>query len=440
MGKFRSEQRISQNNFDRTRIDRPVLIVEDSKLLAQVTASILETRWGCQSHIAGTLAEAKKFIEKYADYYVAAICDLNLPDAPHGEALDLINRTGVPIIAMSGVFGDDLRDMVVKKGVADYVLKEGRNTYEYIVNIVGRLFKNRNIQTLIIDDSISARAVLKHMLVTQCLNPLIANNGNEGLQLLDAHPGIRLVIVDYNMPEMDGFQFTLEARKKFGKERLVIIGVSASADGNVAAKFLKFGANDFIFRPFSYEELFCRVTQNLEMLEQLETISEAASRDYMTGLYNRRHLFEQGRKIYADAKKCDTPLSLAIVDIDHFKKINDEFGHSCGDEVLKHFARFLDAHFGEALVARLGGEEFAILSEGGDHAKFRARCEEFVRVVKDSPAMNDNQPIRFTISIGLNDAMMENLDAMMKIADDNLYQAKAAGRNQLAYKPECSEA
>lgn len=430
MNPYRHEHHAGLELFNRTRIDRPVLIVEDSNLLAQVTSSMLKLRWGCDVHIAANLAQAGEFLARYADSYAVAICDLNLPDAPHGEAIDLINKAGIPIIAVSGVFGDDLREMVVRKGVADYVLKEGRSTYEYIVQIVGRLFKNNALSTLILDDSISARAVLKHMLNTQCLNPHVASNGREGLQLLEKHPDIRLAIVDYNMPEMDGFRFTLEARKKFSKERLVIIGVSATADGNTAAKFLKFGANDFIFKPFSYEELFCRITQNLEMLEKFETISEAARSDYLTCLYNRRSFFEFARDMLRDARQNSVPLSIAVIDLDHFKSINDEFGHASGDEVLKHFAAMLDAHFAGALVARMGGEEFAVLGEAQSPAEFRAKCEDFVRLVADTPAKCEGRPVHFSISIGLNSDANENINTMLKIADDNLYRAKASGRNR----------
>lgn len=317
------------------------------------------------------------------------------------------------------------------KGVIDYVLKDSINAYEYIVDLVGRLYRNTRIKVLVIDDSPSFRDILRHMLSKQCLQVVAAVDGIEGLEYLEQQRDIKLVLVDHEMPNMDGFAFVAAVRRKLGKDRLAMIGISGSENKRLSAQFLKLGANDFISKPFTYEELICRVSQNLEMQESIETVRYAAYHDYLTGLFNRRYFFEQGGRLHAEAIKVGKPLVAAVVDIDFFKKINDTYGHGCGDVVLKHISALLDEHFGNDLVARIGGEEFALLFS--DAGKASERCEAFRLHVAQSPVISGDAVIHFTVSIGIarQPKASPGLDATLKLADDNLYQAKESGRNRI---------
>ncbi|MFZ2301069.1 MAG: diguanylate cyclase [Gallionella sp.] len=413
------------------RIDRPVLLIEDQRALARMAEAMLRDEWGCEVMIAATLDEARKLLEEHGKEFIAAVCDLNLPDAPYGEVIDLVNKYGVPAIALTGAFGEELRNMVIKKGVVDYVLKEGINSYDYVINLVGRIHKNANIKVLVADDSLSARALLKHMLSVQGLTVLIAKDGYEAVEMLEQYPDIKLVLVDYNMPKMNGFKFVLEARKRMGKDQLSIIGISGEHGGNISAQFLKNGANDFIAKPYSYEELICRVTQNLEMLEMVESIQNIANRDYLTGIYNRRFFFDEGYSIYEHAKSSGSSLFIAMIDVDHFKKVNDDYGHDCGDMVLKHLAAQLGAYFRNDLIARLGGEEFALLILDEDVESTRKRLETFRQHIERETVNFGTKNIAFTISIGGSHHLLESLDMMLKTADENLYHAKQSGRNQV---------
>ncbi len=428
--KFRHGRRVTQA-MPIFRINRPVLIIEDQRALAQMAEAMLREEWGCEVHVAASLREARQLLETHGTEFIAAVCDLNLPDAPYGEVIDLVNKYGVPAIALTGAFGEELRSMVTKKGVVDYVLKEGVNSYEYVVHLVGRLHKNSSIKVLVADDSLSARAVLKHMLSVQGLNVLTAKDGYEAVEMIEQHPDIKLVLVDYNMPKMDGFTFVLEARKRMGKDYLAIIGISGEKGGNISAQFLKNGANDFIAKPYSYEELICRVTQNLEMLELVESVRNIANCDYLTGMYNRRFFFDEGCEVYEQTKEKGLPLFVAMIDVDHFKKVNDAHGHDCGDAVLKHFAAQLSAHFPKELIARLGGEEFVVLITGENPQTSCERLEAFRLCVEQETVRCNQKDIAFTVSIGGSHTLQENLDMMLKTADENLYNAKQNGRNQL---------
>jgi PleD family two-component response regulator len=190
-----------------------------------------------------------------------------------------------------------------------------------------------------------------------------AANSDLVMKILEMEPEIKLVIVDYDMPVLDGFQLTTLIRKKYPKEKLAIIGISAYGSNIISTQFLKMGANDFILKPFSKAEFGFRVLQNVEMLDYMDIIRKSASIDFLTGLHNRRYFFDVGEKMFANAKRENFEIIIAMLDIDNFKAINDTYGHSSGDNVLRHTDSVLSAHFRKAdLVARFRGDEFCIIA------------------------------------------------------------------------------
>jgi diguanylate cyclase (GGDEF)-like protein len=411
------------------RIDADILLVEDDRALALMAAKMLHERWGCRVLIATTLAQVQTIIAQGQRHFFLAVSDLNLPDAANGEVIDALLAAGLPTIAVTGSFDRGLLDRIMGKGVIDYVLKNSINAYEYIVELVGRLYRNTHIKALVIDDDEGFRLLLRHMLGLQRLQVVTASGGQEALALLERDDDIKLVLVDYLMAQMDGIRFVAEARRRLSKDRLAVIGISGVEDPTVAAQFLKQGANDFIAKPFTYEELVCRISHNLQMLESIEAVRYIAYHDYLTGQLNRRAFFEEGGKRHAQALKEGDAAAVAMLDIDFFKKINDTHSHDAGDAVLRHFSTLLDAYFGGELVGRLGGEEFALLVADG--AQAAARCEAFCRAVAQSPAMFDDQPIPFTVSIGLSRRLQADLEASLRLADEQLYLAKQQGRNRV---------
>ncbi|MEI7456836.1 MAG: diguanylate cyclase [Nitrosomonadales bacterium] len=409
--------------------DFHVLLVEDQRALAQMAAKLLFDRWGCHVLIATSLAQVNAIIAENKHTFFVAVSDLNLPDAPRGEVIDVLVNAKIPVIAMTGMYDAQLHERIMSCGVIDYVLKDSINSYEYIVELVGRLFKNRGTRVLVVDDSQSMRALLAGMLTIQGFHVLTACDGAEALTVLSGHNEIKLILLDHEMPVMDGFNFLLAVRRKIAKDRLAIIGMSGTNNPRMSAQFLKLGANDFICKPFSYEELVCRVNQNLEMQESLESVRYIAYHDYLTALFNRRAFFEQGGALFDEAISLGKPLAAAVMDIDFFKKINDLYGHDGGDAVLKQFAALLKAHFNVELVARVGGEEFFLLFVSADEAY--ARCEAFRLKVEQSAALFGQAAIVYTVSIGITKLVSQSLDHMLKLADDNLYQAKQTGRNRI---------
>jgi len=406
----------------------PILIVEDQRSIANMLASVIEDRYGYATVVTGTLAETAQILESQPVHL--AIADLNLPDAPYGEVIDLLHKHRISTIALTGAFGREMRETILKKGAIDYIPKQSPHSIEYAVEMADRIYKNHHTDVLVVDDSLSSRALLKHILEMQQFNVIAASDGPEALSVLQERPDIRLALVDYEMPGMNGFELIHEIRKRSSKEELAIIGISASEEGEMSAQFLKSGANDFVRKPYSYEEILCRIGQNLEMLELIRPNREAAYRDFLTGLHNRRHFFEQGAKLHQQASQHGGAVA-AMLDVDHFKKVNDTYGHDAGDIVLIELARLLSRHFGQYLLARLGGEEFAVIIGGTTLKTARELLEAFRLEAENSPAQYDDQTIPYTVSIGLTDQLGESVDDFIKTADQHLYQAKTGGRNRI---------
>lgn len=414
-------------------LERPLLVIEDQRALAAMLAAMLHERWGCEVHIAESLQRLRDLLAAGTPYFVAC-CDLNLPDAPHGEAIDLLAEAGIPTIAVTAAFGGEMRQRMIEKGVVDYVLKNSINAYTYVCDLVGFIRKNQLTKALIVDDDRITRKVLANILGRFRIQVLEATNGEEALRLAAQHKDLRLVIVDYRMEGMDGIRLTSALRQENGKDRLAIIGISSEENRLVSAEFLKNGANDFLAKPVSFEEVICRVNQNLEMLNLIEENRNAAYRDYLTGLPNRRSFFVDGPYRLTQARLADLRVAVAMLDIDHFKSINDTYGHDVGDEALCHVATMLNAAFPSPLIARLGGEEFGVLLTGTEADNAYALLDEFRATLDRMPLERAGTSIRITTSVGLASTVAssgDDLDTLLSRADAKLYEAKSGGRNRV---------
>ncbi len=392
---------------------------------------MLRQKWGCEVLVASNLAEARAVLDTDGARIFAAVCDVNLPDAPYGEVVDLVGKYRIPAIALTGTITDDIRRMMSQGLIVDYVLKKGVLSYDYVVQWVGRLHRNSTTKVLVADDSPSSLQIINGMLSLQGLQVITAKNGQEALVALKAHPDIKLVLVDYNMPVVDGFEFVLEARRTLGKERLAVIGISGENRADISAQFLKHGANDFISKPYSFEEMTCRVNQNLEMLDLVESLHTLANRDYLTGLYNRRYFFEHGQAVFQQACRQKQVAVAAMIDIDHFKVINDTYGHAYGDQVIKHVAECLNHHFPRTLIARLGGEEFALLNVVDSADTVRHKLQSLRVQLPTQSSLAAPNGVAVAISIGMSDAVSADLPKLLHEADKRLYSAKQNGRNRL---------
>lgn len=256
------------------RTSTTILVIEDSHVQAKIISRHIEALTNFGTVTAHSLEEAREYLEQYRDAIFAAVVDLNLPDAPDGEAVDLVQSYGMASIVLTATFHDEVRDALLKKNVADYVLKSNMEVLDDVVDRLERLFKNQAIKALVVDDSRAARSYVRNLLEVQNFIVYEAEDAKAALALMSEHSDITLMVSDYEMPGMDGFELCAEIRKEKKKDTLAIIGVSGAGESSMTAKFLKHGANDFLTKPFEAEEFSWRVNQTMEMLEITKELSE----------------------------------------------------------------------------------------------------------------------------------------------------------------------
>ena len=409
-----------------------VLLVEHSRALAGALLASLAEIDGIGCEPAGSLAEVRQLIEQGAERFLVAIACLNLPDAPNGEVVDLLQEAGLPVIVLTGDLDDSRRSRMFERGVADYVSKDSIASIDYVRRAVVRMHANRDARVLVVDDAKTFREYASGLLRQHGYQAVVAADALEGIEMLRSDARIRVVVTDYHMPNMDGLAMVREMRKLRSADDLAIIAISDSTESGVLARFLKSGANDYLRKPFGIEEFYCRIDQNIDMLRAILDARRLANCDFLTGLYNRRYFFEHAGRLYDRARSGGSGLLVAMIDIDHFKRINDTHGHHGGDEALVAVADCLSQRAGSgAIVARFGGEEFAfagIVDQGMD----AALCLEGIRrSVSEIGLLLDSRAVRMTVSIGATEALGSSLDDMLRRADHAVYQAKEQGRDQV---------
>jgi len=296
---------------------------------------------------------------------------------------------------------------------------------------------------LVADDSRLVRRIIAGCLSEAGHNVAEAENGGVALRMIESSP-FDVVITDLNMPELGGLGL-LEAmrQRRLEAEVIILTGVDGMES---AVKALRLGAHDYLLKPPArLEEVVLTVERALEKKqlrdENARLVRELAAlsrTDFLTGLPNRRTLDEALARELTRAQRYRMPLCVAMLDLDHFKKVNDTHGHNAGDEVVREFARLARQTFREAdAVYRYGGEEFTALLPLVDLEGALAACQRFVARVAKAPFQVGSGALSLTCSVGLTSVRASDKDPaeLLARADRALYQAKATGRNRVIGEP-----
>jgi 3-deoxy-d-manno-octulosonic-acid transferase len=382
--------------------------------------------------VAHTMAEAQAFLNNSKDYFIALL-DLNLPDAPNGEIVDYVISKGLPSIVLTGSIDDATRESFIHKDIVDYVYKGNMDDINYIFQIINRLSKNRQYKVMVVEDSAPFRNSLKKILTSLQFQVFTAAHGEEAMSYFADNPDIRLVVCDYRMPVKDGLEVLKEIRAAGDKNQIGVLMMTSPSENVNGAIFLKNGANDFIAKPFVKEELICRVNNLIEAMENINQIADFANKDFLTGVYNRRYFYDDMNEYVAYAEERAEPYAVAMLDIDHFKEINDACGHDSGDRVLKTLAKkLIDETKNGDLIARFGGEEFCIVLKNVSNEE---AVKFFVNLRANIASCNvqlKKEQKNFTVSIGVAFSRSDyKLDELLELADEALYRAKENGRNRV---------
>jgi diguanylate cyclase (GGDEF)-like protein len=410
-----------------------ILIVDDSKTITYSLKVLINEELGYHAVVAHSKKECAEVLLKYRGKFSAALLDLSLPDAPNGEVVDFVTKFNIPTIVLTGTEIESNEDTFRDKNIIDYVLKDGGFAINYILELLKRIVRNNGMKVLVVDDSKVFSAQVRDLLQRFQLNCFTAYDGLEALAILEQNPDIKIVFTDYNMPNMDGLELTRNIRKQYKKDKISIIVTSGSENKKIPSKFLKYGANDFLYKGFTPEEFYARLSNTLEVLELFESTQDKANRDFLTGMFNRRYLFDISYELYNRAKAKKLPLCVAIIDIDKFKNINDTYGHDIGDIAIKEVAKILKLNVNEgSLVSRLGGEEFCIVLNGYEKEEVLTKLEHIREdfennIIEITPRLS----LKYTVSIGATMDLGSSFEDMIKKADENLYEAKESGRNKV---------
>jgi diguanylate cyclase (GGDEF)-like protein len=297
---------------------------------------------------------------------------------------------------------------------------------------------------LIVDDSPLVRESLRRVLVRGGLfeEVLVASDGAEALELLgrNGERRIDLVLCDLVMPEVDGFDLLERIVGDPALEDLPVIVLTGKDEVDTKVDALEAGAADYLTKPCHDSELLARVKVHHkmkllrdELREANERLRELAIRDPLTGLFNRRHWRHLMLMELERCRRHERPIAVLMVDIDHFKTVNDRFGHVVGDRVLAAVARRLEGELrAHDSIARLGGEEFAVLLPETGIRDARTAAERLRLAVRDV-ALPEADGLEVRVSVGAAAASAltdDEIDVLMAAADEALYQAKRGGRNR----------
>ncbi len=418
-----------------------ILLVDDDKFVLKVLSKLIKEKIGIETVLVMNFEELEKALKE--NTYLLSICDYHLPDAEHGEAIDFLIKNKVPTIVLTASYDEKLREEILEKGVIDYLVKGIPNITDHIIYAVSRALRNKKTKILIVDDSQADRLLMKKILKNMLFQVFETSRGSEALEILNKYPDIRLMILDYYLPDEDTVELIYSIREKFKKNEVGIIVVSGVIKTNMIPVLLKAGANDFLSKPFSKEEFMVRVNNTIEMLDIINELEFYAFKDPLTGLYNRRYFFEEAPKLWKLAKRYGFKLACIIIDIDDFKKINDTYGHDIGDEVLKDFAKHLRNFFRREsdLIARTGGEEFTLFIRYEKKEKLLEYLEKFRKYIEENilkitvylKDLKEDLKIKYTISMGVELDLKDSLKEMVIFADRKLYESKNKGKNCITF-------
>lgn len=255
-----------------------IVLAEDSNLFSAMVSKRLKELLDIDVIVCRDYDELQFSIENASFPAKLAISNINLPGAENGEALTYLIDMSVPTIVFTGTFQERTRETILARELVDYVIKDSVFAVDMLAESVCRFLTNHRHHVLIVDDSPTARALLTTQLKRYNFRTSAAESGAVALDVLKKNPDIGLVITDYNMPDMDGFELTRRIRAVRGPHQLRIIGVSSSDNRLLSARFLKAGGNDFMLRPFVNEEFYCRVNQNLDTLTKIQTLGSQIAR------------------------------------------------------------------------------------------------------------------------------------------------------------------
>lgn len=299
------------------------------------------------------------------------------------------------------------------------------------------------MRILVADDDPVSRRMMQGLLQRSGYDVTVAENGSEALDILLAPDSPRLALLDWVMPGLDGPEVCRRIRALQGVPYIYITLLTSKVSDSDVVAGLEAGADDYLTKPCNVDELKARLRTGQRILRLEDTLVEAreemrfkADHDALTGLWNHGAILRILERELEAVSVSHTPVSVLLCDVDHFKQVNDSYGHLIGDEVLRRVAaRLLEVTGPDDSVGRYGGEEFLILLRDCCGASIKERAERVREAIAHGSFPIVKGSLAMTISVGAVavpdwDARFP-VEALLKEVDAALYLAKAAGRNRV---------
>lgn len=295
---------------------------------------------------------------------------------------------------------------------------------------------------LIVDDLDDNLEILREMLSFNGYRVDTARSGEAALERVQqSHPD--LILLDILMPGINGFEVCARLKADESTRDIPVIFVSSMIDIDSKIMGFKVGGVDYINKPFQHAEVLVRVNTHVTLRrlrkhleEQNVELERLANTDYLTKLYNRRRFFHAAEQEFEHAISNGKPISITLIDLDYFKRVNDVHGHLVGDRVLIHVAQIIHSYCRVSdVAARYGGEEFVILHPSISRQNAYLVAERIRKQLEATPFLRESDEISITMSAGVVDTLAckdcLRIDDVLAKADIALYRAKDAGRNQV---------
>ena len=410
-----------------------ILHVDRSELFRKVMQEII-LRCGHSVKSVATKQEALAYIAQQSVDLIITAMEFNDGDA-ESFILDLpqASKKDIPVVVVTSNDSLELRERLFSLGVVDYILKSEVNEDHFkhfftTLSAEDELSRfMRDMRVAILDDSPIILKVVHRILEMNGFR--FADFYVTPRELVESGKTYDLYLVDMVLPELTGDKVISEIRSH--QPNTIIIGMSQFTGEKSITSLLMAGADDYIHKPFDAASLISRIKINVRSYQYKKRLELMAVTDGLTGLYNHRFIFERLEEETAKVARYGRPLSIIMLDIDNFKRVNDTFGHRAGDEVILSVAHAIMASLRKTDVAgRYGGEEFLVLLPETDLKAAHIVAEKIRNTV--ALLQFETKDLAVTISAGVAEAEKgESFEALINRADAKLYTAKRNGKNRV---------